>query len=75
VTTLMKGRRDVERPIDRSARATWRMPPLETLAPKPLTALNRVWMFVLRGYLLLAAGLVLFRIIQLALGSHGVGGG
>jgi hypothetical protein len=32
-------------------------------------------MFVLRGYLLLAAGLVLFRIVQLALGRHGVGGG
>jgi hypothetical protein len=75
VTTLLKGRRDVDGPIDRMARATWRMPPIECLSPKPLTMLNRTWMFVLRGYLLLAAGLVLFRIVQLALGRHGVGGG
>jgi len=75
VTTLLKGRRDVDAPIDRLARATWRMPPIECLSPKPLTVLNRTWMFVLRGYLLLAAGLVLFRIVQLALGRHGVGGG
>ncbi len=32
-----------------------------------MTALTRVWMVVLRGYLLLAAGLVLWRIVQLAL--------
>jgi len=73
-STLLAGRRG-EAPIDRSGRETWRMPPLETLAPKPMTALNRTWMFVLRGYLLLAAGLVLFRIVQLALGGHGFGGG
>ncbi|HEY2049340.1 MAG TPA: NRAMP family divalent metal transporter [Caulobacteraceae bacterium] len=73
-TGLLKVRQG-EDPIDRSGRATWRMPPLETLAPKPLTALSRTWMFVLRGYLILAAGLVLFRIVQLALGHHGVGGG
>ena len=73
--TLLKAKQGGEAPVDLSGRATWRMPPLETLAPKPLTALSRSWMFVLRGYLLLAAGLVLFRIVQLALGRHGVGGG
>jgi hypothetical protein len=31
-----------------------------------LTTLNRVWLIVLRGYLIVAAGLVLVRIVQLA---------
>jgi hypothetical protein len=33
--------------------------------------LNRVWMIVLRAYLVVAAGLVLFRIVQLALSGQG----
>jgi Mn2+/Fe2+ NRAMP family transporter len=74
-TAFFNGKRRAEIPIDRSARVTWRMPPLDTLAPKPLTLLSRAWMYVLRGYLLLAAGLVLFRIAQLALGNHAIGGG
>uniref|UniRef100_E6QRY3 Putative manganese transport protein n=1 Tax=mine drainage metagenome TaxID=410659 RepID=E6QRY3_9ZZZZ len=58
-------------PVDRSNRDTWRMPPLEQLEPKKMTALNRVWMGVLRGYLLIAAGLVMVRIVWLALGGNG----
>jgi hypothetical protein len=46
----------------------WRMPPLEALPPARLTTLSRVWMIVLRAYLIVAAGLVLFRIVNLALG-------
>jgi Mn2+/Fe2+ NRAMP family transporter len=46
----------------------WRMPPLEALPPAKLTPLSRVWMIVLRAYLIVAAGLVLFRIVNLALG-------
>jgi hypothetical protein len=38
--------------IDRVARATWRMPPLDELPPAPITSLTRFWMVVLRGYLL-----------------------
>ena len=57
-------------PTDRSLRDTWRMPPLEQLATRPLTLLDRVWMGVLRAYLVLAAGLVLVRIVSLALGSR-----
>jgi NRAMP (natural resistance-associated macrophage protein)-like metal ion transporter len=53
--------------IDRSQRDTWRMPPLDRLPPAQLTTLNRIWLIVLRGYLILAAGLVLVRIAQLAM--------
>jgi len=45
---------------------TWRMPPLDTLPPSNLSVLSRIWMVVLRGYLVVAGGLVLFRIFQLA---------
>ena len=58
-------------PIDRSERDTWRMPPVDQLEPNKMTLLNRVWMGVLRGYLVIAAGLVLIRIIRLALGGNG----
>jgi hypothetical protein len=51
---------------DRSLRDTWRMPPLTDLPPRPLTTLNRAWLFVLRAYLIVAAGLVLVRIVTLA---------
>jgi hypothetical protein len=44
----------------------WRMPPLDQLPPARLSRLSRIWMIVLRGYLAVAAGLVLFRIFQLA---------
>jgi Mn2+/Fe2+ NRAMP family transporter len=52
--------------IDRSGKATWRMPPLAELPPAPMTPLARIWMIVLRGYLVVAGGLVLVRIVQLA---------
>jgi NRAMP (natural resistance-associated macrophage protein)-like metal ion transporter len=47
-------------------RTTWRMPPLTELPPARLTTLSRIWLIVLRGYLVVAAGLVLVRIVQLA---------
>jgi len=56
-------------PIDRSQRATWRMPPLDQLPAGRFGSIRRLWMGVLRGYLLIAAGLVLVRIVQL-LGGH-----
>ena len=52
---------------DRSMRAVWRMPPLEQLTPARLTVLNRVWLVGLRAYLVLAVGLVIFRVAQIAL--------
>jgi Mn2+/Fe2+ NRAMP family transporter len=44
----------------------WRMPPLHELPRARLTVLNRIWMIVLRVYLVVAAGLVLLRIFRLA---------
>jgi Mn2+/Fe2+ NRAMP family transporter len=51
---------------DPALRLIWRMPPLDELPATPLTLLSWIWMFVLRGYLVVAGGLVLFRIFQLA---------
>ena len=65
-------RRPLETPVapaGRLLRDTCRMQPLDELPPRPLTTLNRVWLVVLRAYLILAAGLVLVRIVQLATGG------
>lgn len=51
-------------------RLTWRMPPLDQLPPARLTALHRTWLVVLRGYLVIAAGLVLVRIVLLVTPGH-----
>ena len=39
----------------------WRMPPLDHLPPARLSTPGRIWMIVLRAYLVIAAGLVLIR--------------
>jgi NRAMP (natural resistance-associated macrophage protein)-like metal ion transporter len=49
-------------------RATWRMPALAELPKANLSLASRWWMGVLRLYLVVAGGLVLVRIITLALG-------
>ena len=59
----------VVEPAGLSLRHAWRMPPLGELPPRQLTTLNRVWLFVLRAYLIVAAGLVLVRILTLATGG------
>ncbi|MDE2565622.1 MAG: divalent metal cation transporter [Burkholderiales bacterium] len=51
-------------------RELWRMPPLERLAPARLTLQSRVWMWVLRGYLVIAAGLLLAKLMHLALAAR-----
>jgi NRAMP (natural resistance-associated macrophage protein)-like metal ion transporter len=51
----------------KGARDTWRMPPLDELPPPNLTLTKRVWMGVLRGYLLLAVALVVVKVVQLML--------
>jgi NRAMP (natural resistance-associated macrophage protein)-like metal ion transporter len=48
-------------------KATWRMPPLATLEPARLTLSQQIWMLVLRGYLVVAVGMVVVRVVQLAL--------
>jgi Mn2+/Fe2+ NRAMP family transporter len=57
--------------VDRSQQDRWRMPPLDELAPARLSLASRLWMIVLRGYLVIAGGLVLVRIVELALGGTG----
>ncbi len=54
---------------DELRRDTWRMKPLAELAPARPVTLERLWLIVLRLYLVLAAGLVLVRIVTLAAAS------
>ncbi|MGY3564802.1 NRAMP family divalent metal transporter [Sinomonas sp. RB5] len=54
-------------PVDRSQRATWRMPPLALLERPQLSAARRAGLSVLRLYLLVAMILVVVRVVQLAL--------
>ena len=63
---LFVRRDDHDEPPSELSRTTWRMPPLGQLAPQRITGLTRVWMVVLRGYLVVAGGLVLIRIVVLA---------
>ncbi|MPQ66814.1 MULTISPECIES: Nramp family divalent metal transporter [unclassified Pseudomonas] len=46
---------------------SWRMPPLGQLKPMILSQRNRIWMGVLRGYLVVAMGMVIFKVVQLAM--------
>ncbi len=57
---------------DKSMRSTWRMPPVNELAPAQISLLNRLWMIVLRAYLVVAAGMLIFKMFQLATG-HSTG--
>jgi hypothetical protein len=47
----------------------WRMPPLDQLPRARLTPLTRIWLAVLRGYLIVAGGLMLWRIVELAISA------
>ncbi|MTJ84372.1 MAG: divalent metal cation transporter [Telmatospirillum sp.] len=58
-------------PVTAGLRNNWQMPPLSDLPPARLSLAARLWMIVLRGYLVVAGGLVVIRIVQLALGSQG----
>jgi Mn2+/Fe2+ NRAMP family transporter len=63
------GRVAVATPHVGLARAMWRMPPLAHLPTASLTLSTRVWMGVLRGYLVVAVLLVAFKVVQMALGN------
>jgi Mn2+/Fe2+ NRAMP family transporter len=54
-----------------ASRDTWRMPPLAQLPPAKLSLAAKTWMGVLRLYLIVAGGMVLFRIVMLAIGQQG----
>ena len=47
----------------------WMMPPLASLAPPVVTRGTRLWLAVLRVYLVVAVGMVAFKIISLATGG------
>ena len=49
-------------------RSSWRMPPVAELAPANISLLNRVWMIALRGYLVIAATMLIVKMVQLATG-------
>ncbi|MGB6176087.1 MAG: divalent metal cation transporter, partial [Methylocella sp.] len=59
------GRRAIAAPVARASRNNWRMPPLGEVPPPRLSIAVKTWMVVLRAYLVLAAGLVLLRIVTL----------
>jgi hypothetical protein len=40
------------------------MPPLQTLSPPAITRSTRVWLAVLRVYLVVAVGMVAFKVIH-----------
>jgi Mn2+/Fe2+ NRAMP family transporter len=56
--------------VDPELRSQWRMPPLNELPPARLTLASRVWMGVLRAYLLIAGNLLLLKLIQMAMPGH-----
>lgn len=56
-------------PVDRLTKLNWRMPPLAMLAKPTTSVARRVWLGVLRSYLLVATVLVVIRIIQLISGK------
>ncbi|MBY4869925.1 divalent metal cation transporter [Burkholderia sp. Bp9017] len=64
---IRRHKRVVEPGVDRALRDTWRMPPLGTLEPQKMTLSTRVWMTVLRGYLVIAVGLVIVKVVQMTL--------
>ncbi len=67
--TLARRSRSPMRSLDTALRPIWRMRPLDELPAARMTGATRVWMIVLRGYLLLAVGMVVVRVVQLALGG------
>jgi hypothetical protein len=58
-------------PLAELPRAMWRMPPLSELSPPMLSRGTKLWMGALRLYLVAAVGMVVVRVVQLAL-SGGV---
>ncbi|MEX3929356.1 hypothetical protein AB4Y36_35890 [Paraburkholderia sp. BR10936] len=58
----------LNKPTLKELRDSWRMVPLEELPlPRHLTLSTRVWMGVLRTYLIVAVGLVIVKVVQMAI--------
>jgi len=56
-------------PEPAAERATWRMPPIAMLSKPVMSPATKVGLTVLRSYLIVAAALVVIKVVQLALGS------
>jgi NRAMP (natural resistance-associated macrophage protein)-like metal ion transporter len=71
LVSMAFGRKDAEAPAAAFAanRDAWRMPPFAKLPPARLSLAAKTWMGVLRLYLVVAGGLVLIRIVTLAVGG------
>jgi len=61
---------DTTAAVDPRLRASWRMPPLALLTRPKMSTGRRLGLTVLRGYLVIAAGMVVVRVVQLALSGH-----
>jgi len=70
IALMLSGKTNNAPAISRPVKECWRMPALGKLQPATMTPLVKLWMAVLRGYLVVAGGLVLFRIVQLSIGRH-----
>lgn len=51
-------------PMTREEMYNWRMPALETLPPMVLSARDKLWMGVMRGYLVVAVAMVIYKVVQ-----------
>lgn len=52
--------------LEKEMKLQWRMPSLNELTPMALSVGNKIWMAVLRGYLVLAIGIVIYKAIMVA---------
>jgi hypothetical protein len=75
LTVMLRARNAADAPAEQrphpkqlaEVRANWRMPALDQLPPPNLTLSKRIWMGVLRGYLVVAVALVIVKVVQMAL--------
>jgi len=65
---ITRRRRGAPAPADTSERATWRMPPVAVLKPVAWSSGTKLGMSAMRGYLVIAAVLLIVKAVQL--GSH-----
>ncbi len=65
---LRRGRETATEAVDHAQRDGWRMPPLAQLEPVKLSLRYRFWMGVLRGYLILASAMAVYKAVQMAFG-------
>ncbi len=65
---LRRGRDEAAQPVAAAQRDNWRMPPLAQLEPVKLSLRYRFWMGVLRGYLIMASGMAIYKAVQMAFG-------